>query len=710
MPRNYVRKKEGPSYTIEDVENAVADVRNRNKSYREAETFYGVPKSVIYQRIGGRKTALNVTRAGRSQVLSSDVENELVKCLLARTRMGLPCDKAELRKLVGEYVIAKDLKTPFKDGIPGEDWYYLFMRRHPELSLKKPEHLQKLRKDARKPEIVYDFFDHLQRVIDQNDLDDNKGSFIFNADESGFNNDPYRIRAIGEKGKALCRISGGSGRESTTVLGCVSADGKALPPLIVFKGAGVQARWTSERAYPGTLYAASSNGWMEEPQFFHWFSTGLLPHINNLRISQNLPDQAALLLYDGHSSHMSVRIIEEAIRNNIILMKFPSHLTDKLQPLDKCVFGPLKVKWNKQLVKFGKEQMGRGCGRLSKEKFTELLGITWQESMVPNNIISGFKNTGVYPVNREKFPQSEFTPEDLAKYEAAREAPRTVTSDAITLSPKSTEDASSEPNILLTTVDVQMPPFSSCSHQEDLTSTATNQQQPSTSSTDNQQLVPFTYTPQPSATSSISTSTEIANIFMPQVIHQVIVQEPKHVTPRLKQQRYGEVLTTNQVLERLKEAEEKKNKNKRKKNANPKTDSKKLQPKLKKIKISLGDTDEDIDLAEPEKQVIELKRIESSDLSIGKFILVQFKGGKRNTTVFKYVCLIEAVDEKLMEIKVTGLKSWDATKMLFNIVETDISYITMDQIIGMLPDPGLQMKGERILYNFSSTVPVYEQN
>lgn len=87
---------------------------------------------------------------------------------------------------------------------------------------------------------------------------------------------------------------------------------------------------------------------------------------------------------------------------------------------------------------------------------------------------------------------------------------------------------------------------------------------------------------------------------------------------------------------------------------------------------------------------------------------MEFKGGKRNTTVFKYVCLIEAVDET--EIKVTGFKSWDESKVLFTIVETDVSYITMNQIIGMLLDPSIQMKGERILYNFSATVPVYEQN
>jgi hypothetical protein len=82
----------------------------------------------------------------------------------------------------------------------------------------------------------------------------NKGKFIFNADESGFNTDPSRLRAIGEKGKALNRVSGGSGRESISVLACVAADGAFLPPFIVFKGVAVQPRWTSAKDFPGKFY------------------------------------------------------------------------------------------------------------------------------------------------------------------------------------------------------------------------------------------------------------------------------------------------------------------------------------------------------------------------------------------------------------------------------------------------------------------------
>lgn len=145
------------------------------------------------------------------------------------------------------------------------------MRRNSNVSLKKPEHLQKVRKTARDPAVVYVYYSKLEKLYEKHVLNgENKTRFIFNCDESGFASDPSRLKALGEKGKPLNRVSGGSGRDSTTVLLCVSANGFFLPALIIFKGAAVQARWTSSDSYPDTQYTASSNGWMEEPQFFSW--------------------------------------------------------------------------------------------------------------------------------------------------------------------------------------------------------------------------------------------------------------------------------------------------------------------------------------------------------------------------------------------------------------------------------------------------------
>ncbi|KAK9720646.1 hypothetical protein QE152_g21928 [Popillia japonica] len=244
MPRTYIKKRSGPDYSLADVAAAVHDVENRNCTYRQASERYGVPVAVIYNRINGRKVSLEKLGAGRSIALSLETEEQIVLCLKARSLIGFPCDKEELKDLVGEYVKVNNLVTPFKNNRPGEDWYQSFMKRNSSLTLQKPEHLQKTRKTARDPFIVYDFYEHFQQktrktardpfivydfydklntlFVQHNVMEDSKAAFIFNCDESGFSSDPSRLRGIGEKGKPLCRISGGSGRESTSVLLCIS--------------------------------------------------------------------------------------------------------------------------------------------------------------------------------------------------------------------------------------------------------------------------------------------------------------------------------------------------------------------------------------------------------------------------------------------------------------------------------------------------------
>lgn len=61
--------------------------------------------------------------------------------------------------------------------------------------------------------------------------------------------------------------------------------------------------------------------------------------------------------------------------NKIELIKFPSHLTDRIQPLDKCVYGPVKTNWEKKLIAFGIVQMQKQANlRLTKSQFSQLFG------------------------------------------------------------------------------------------------------------------------------------------------------------------------------------------------------------------------------------------------------------------------------------------------------------------------------------------------
>lgn len=762
MPRKYIPKTNGPNYSKEDLANAVQDVQNRNMSYRGAQEYYNVPISVISQRLNGRKTAINSTGRGRKTTFTYDIEKKIVDCLLARAKAGFPCDKNELLDLIQEYVKLNNLETQFIDSRPGSDWYYSFLKRHTNLSLKKPEHLQQCRKDARRPQVIYSFYEDLCNTFTRLGITLlEQACFVLNADETGFKSDPSRLRAIGQKGKPLSRVSGGSGRESTTVLACVGADGSVLPPLVLFKGAAVQARWVSEKAYPGTLYAVSKNGWMEEAQFFTWFSKGFIPHVKNLRELKNLPNQAAVLIYDGHASHISVRIVEEAISNNITLIRLPSHLTDMLQPLDKCVFGPVKTFWEKKLIAYGKKQMGKGTGRLSKMELVTLLAEVWTHAIKPTNIISGFKNCGIFPVDKTKFPLEFFGKRDLDEYLQSQDILiKEPENNDILLQPdhpiENLEVALQLPktNSLPIGVsegvskDIFRPDENSMSHNAVSDRSFTRTPTPHEESKLCCKHLP-TETCTSSCTTTSNTEGKIVEKNMKEpsldpTLTKLFFKSPekkenvttivKAVIPRLKRQTYGEILTTEDVLGRLKEAQEKKDQKSIKQEAKkrksldikdiPTKKQRKIKSKNKKkrekessseedsnninIENCLNDSDSpwDWETEDVGEELISINPTLLQDLKTGSFVLATFKGGKRNTTIYKYVCSVENVIDS--DVEVVGLRALDNSKQNFIIKSSDLSYVNAEQILGVLPFPTIKMKGERIYYHFEKTVPVLE--
>ncbi|KAG5870973.1 hypothetical protein JTB14_006700 [Gonioctena quinquepunctata] len=158
-------------------------------------------------------------------------------------RWGFGLMRKELLDTVQQYVQSNQLKTPFKDGRLGEDWYLSFSKRH-RLSLKKAELLEASRaKQHQDPFIIHDFFDKLESIQIENHVM-TKPNCIWNADETGFSHDPKGIRVVAGVVEVAQRQSAGSGRDMTTVLACVNAAGAKMPPLILHKVVkGVKSTW-----------------------------------------------------------------------------------------------------------------------------------------------------------------------------------------------------------------------------------------------------------------------------------------------------------------------------------------------------------------------------------------------------------------------------------------------------------------------------------
>ena len=102
-------------------------------------------------------------------------------------------------------------------------------------------------------------------------------------------------------------------------------------------------------------------------------------------------------MLDEHSSHYCPEAIRYAAEQQVIIFTFPANTTCLMQSLEKGMFAPLKVAWRQAVHDYQVKHPGRV---ISKHNFSSIFSEAWLRSMTPVNILSGFRTTGVYPVNR----------------------------------------------------------------------------------------------------------------------------------------------------------------------------------------------------------------------------------------------------------------------------------------------------------------------
>ena len=101
-----------------------------------------------------------------------------------------------------------------------------------------------------------------------------------------------------------------------------------------------------------------------------------------------------LLIQDGHSSHISLELIEVASKNNIHLLCLPAHTTHVQQPLDVGVFSSFKHNVGMAL----NAMVRRSAGRLpTTDDIPFIVSEAWLKSSTLINLMSGFRKTGIHP-------------------------------------------------------------------------------------------------------------------------------------------------------------------------------------------------------------------------------------------------------------------------------------------------------------------------
>ena len=181
------------------------------------------------------------------------------------------------------------------------------------------------------------------------------------------------------------------GKAMYTVLFTVSAAGTFLPLFVVYKGGNLYDSWT-QGGPPGTNYGVSPSGWMQDINFESWFTKAFVPQVEHL-------EKPVVLTFDGHGSHLTYHTVKTAMDKNIILVCLPPNTSHALQPLDVGVFRTVKIEWPKIVKLFDTDSRHT---KLDKTCFPGLLAKLWDIIIKrPDLPISGFRGTGLHPLNKE---------------------------------------------------------------------------------------------------------------------------------------------------------------------------------------------------------------------------------------------------------------------------------------------------------------------
>jgi len=388
-------------WTAEDMERALSAMERGDMGLNAAAKSYGVPKATLSRHQKSTNLFANgsVKFHGQSCVLSQSMEEELVMhCLqLESMYFGLRID--DLRRLAFDLAEANGVHHNFnrEEKMAGKKWYYAFMQRHPELSLREPENTSLARAQGFNRPRVEAFFQLLGKVFDEEHLTPDR---LYNMDETSLSTvQDGQKKIIGARGKRrIGTITSSERGESTTAVVCMSASGCFIPPFLIYKRKRMKGEIVNG-APPGTVFAAQEKGWMSHEGFCLW----LRHFIDTVKPTV---DRKVVLILDGHVTHVkNLEAIEMARKAGIRMISLPPHTTHRLQPLDVAFFGPLGTYYDEAGRTWMRQHPGRA---VTSWQVAELFGSAYCKAASVGTAVSGFRASGLWPLDIGVFSDSDF--------------------------------------------------------------------------------------------------------------------------------------------------------------------------------------------------------------------------------------------------------------------------------------------------------------
>lgn len=281
------------------------------------------------------------------------------------------------------------LRTQEHKLIPSWRWFQIWLKSAPELYAIKIKPIASYRVDIYTEKDLRRWFEtEYKPALEVTKI--KSGRYIYNMDEKG-----ARIACpAGEEVIVLIGIKEmyvgvPENRLSLTIIKSISADGKAILLVVIIPGSVIMEAWFYQNMTGHELITVSPLGYTNKGICLAW-----LDHF--MKYNNCGSDKPwRILLIDGATCHEAPEFVIKAKMNHIQVVKFPSHQTHLIQPLDVGCFRQWKRYQQSTVMNVIRSFEAEYC---IQSFFRDLPKIR-EKTFIKRIIKHLFKNSGTWPLN-----------------------------------------------------------------------------------------------------------------------------------------------------------------------------------------------------------------------------------------------------------------------------------------------------------------------
>lgn len=411
---------------------------------------------------------ISIKRSGRPSLLTDAEDQALVAYIMQLDKLGAYPDS---QHVISAANLMRQSRIP-PCGPIQMNWYGRWRKKHPELRLTKQQPVEITRLSwEQQIDLVEAWYRRTAAHAVELGI---TASAAWNADECGtrigVRDGRIPVLVVTKKRHEKPRTADPANRESCTLIGGGNAVGQSLPPFCIFTK-WPTSDWLDLDLPEGIVFTRSETGfsngdiqltWIQHfnryswpevaavqsigsPTLKEWFGHDFdvrFDFVNRTAAKIDPNSQRAKtriwrwLFLDGFTGHFGMEILDYCLRFDIEIVILPPHSTHYMQPMDVSVFTHLK----NELQAVLHEHINTGIPVFTRSDFVAAIRRCWQTAFTTGHVISGFQDTGLFPVdgtkvlaklrghataaNTPRYPDSLPTAERFsrAKYAASRMA------------------------------------------------------------------------------------------------------------------------------------------------------------------------------------------------------------------------------------------------------------------------------------------------